>query len=288
MSSEALADSLFSWVDKVGNTQTLNVDVVMSLTDKRTVKLTDHTVEDGSVITDHAIIMPESISFELVVSQTPIGGPGMKRGSVDVSFEGRALGAESYPLDVRKSQFQPGGFLLLSSGLRDIKSSLIGRDQPVTKYNGSTLDKTSGSVKAIVAVATTPSDLVNGAHDRLVEILQNLQRVTISFKGRLYIDYLLTEVELTHAAGQVGMGRFKCSARTINTVTGTSVKLPDPADFRATPQKNKGNKASTTPDPDPAKLASVAPSRAAAGVDSLSADNEGAGDFFNKLVGFGR
>lgn len=285
MTTEALADNLFSWVDTVGNTQTLNADVVMSLMDKRSVKLTDHTVEDGSVITDHAVIMPESISFELVVTQTPLGGPGMRSGSVDVSFEGRTMAADSYPLKARPSEFKPGGFLLLSQGLRSLVSGLFAGATPAPTFTGSKLDKKFGSAKAIVAVATTPSDRVNDTHDRLIEILQNVQRVTISFKGRLYIDYLLTEVELSHAAGQAGMGRFKCTARTINTVTGTSVKLPDPADFRATPNKNKGNKPATVPDPDPAKVGGVAPSRAAAGLDAAG---EGAGEVFNKLLGFGR
>ncbi len=255
--SEAVADSLFSWVDTAGQTQVLDVDVVMSADDEREVKLTDHTVEDGSVITDHVVILPERVSFELLVTQTPMGGPGMALAPVEVSATTQALSAKTYPLNVRQSEFRPGGFLLLTQGARAVVSSavnfVLGGGPGAATFAGSELIPQRQALKAQTLQAATPTDHVNDVHDKLIEIMQNALRVTISFKGRLHVDYLLTKVKLKHGAGEFGLGRFSVDARAFNTVTGVAVQLPDPEDFRAKPSSKKGNKPAKGPDPDPTK-----------------------------------
>lgn len=260
MSSEVIAQSLFSWLDDAGNTNTLDVDVVMATTDKRTAKLTDHVVEDGSVITDHVVIMPESLTLELVVSQTPIKAEGFAPAPVNLNASAQKLDIKQYPIDVRPSQFQPGGFLFLSSGLRSLVSNvpllgalLGGGSKSVSSMQGSAANVAASSFSVQTLQATTPADRVIAVHDQLIDILDNVLLVTVSFKGRLFVDYLLTEVELQQTAGKAGIGKFRVEARAFRTVTGTTVQLPDPADFRALPNTNKGNKAGTTPDPDPSK-----------------------------------
>jgi len=255
MSTEVLAASLFSWVDDAGNTNTLDVDVVMASVDRRTAKLTDHVVEDGSVITDHVVIAPEELSLDLVVSQTPITGAGFVPTPVQLTAASQRLDSAQYDLDVRPSQFQPGGFLLLSSGLRSVVGNLLSGAAGSPSMQGGATGTTSTSFSVSPLQLGTPANRVLDVHVQLIEILDNVLLVTVSFKGRLFVDYLLTEVELTQSAGKFGAGHFKVQARAFRTVTGTTVELPDPADFRALPNTNKGNKPATTPDPDPTKKA---------------------------------
>ncbi len=257
MSSEVIAQSLFSWLDDAGNTNTLDVDVVMASADKRTAKLTDHVVENGSVITDHVVIMPESLALELVVSQTPIKADGFAPAPLSLTSSGQKLTAANYTLDVRPSQFQPGGFLFLSAGLRSVVGNLLSGGAAAPSMTGSAVEETQSSFSVQTLQAVAPGDRVIAVHDSLIEILDKALLVTVSFKGRLFTDYLLTEVELTQAAGKFGTGKFRVEARAFRTVTGTQVQLPDPADFRALPNTNKGNKSGTTPDPDPKKAVSV-------------------------------
>lgn len=267
MASEVVAQSLFSWVDVAGNTHALDVDVVMASSDKRTAKLTDHVVENGSVITDHVVIQPESLSLELVVSQTPISGDVLSpfvNATVNLTSSAQKLGVKQIPIDVRPSQFQPGGFLFLSSGLRSLVSNLPvvgalvggGADTP-TSMQGSFTDVQNTGFSVQVRQAEVVANRVLDVHDQLIGILDGALLVTVSFKGRLFPDYLLTEVELTQSAGKFGIGKFRVEARAFRTVTGTQVQLPDPTDFRALPNINKGNKPTTTPDPDPKKAVSV-------------------------------
>lgn len=248
--------SLFSWVDSSGTTNVLDVDVVMNVSDKRTAKLTDHVVEDGSVITDHVIIEPESIILELIVTQTPISGPDVALAplSVNTGVTQSALVPKTYPLVIPPNSFVPGGFLLLSQGLRSVVSDLLGGVAPASQMQGSDFLPSIPSKGTIQTLqSATPQDRVVAAHDQLIAILDNALPVTISFKGKLYLDYLLTEVELHHQAGKFGAGSFRVSARAFRTVTGTNVNLPDPADFRAKPSVQKGNKPAKTGDPDPNK-----------------------------------
>lgn len=254
MASEAIAESLFSWLDAAGNINTLDVDVVMSTDDERTAHLTDHVVETGAVVTDHIVIRPEQLSFELLVTQTPMGGVGMAPSPLAIETGSSALVPTAHPITVRKSQFQPGGFLLLSTGLRSAISDLLRAQDAPSTMQGSASTRTTSTVSVNVLQATGgPVDRVNEAFDTLVGIMNTGLLVTVSFKGRLYLDYLLTSVKLSQGKGDAGCGRFMVKARAFRTVTGVNVQLPDPADFRALPQQKKGNSPAKTPDPDPKK-----------------------------------
>lgn len=255
MASEAIADSLFSWLDAAGNTNTLDVDVVMSTNDKRQVHLSDHVVETGGIVTDHIVLRPEVLQFELLVTQTPMTGEHMVFQRMPIETSTGVLSPERVSINVRKSQFQPGGFLLLTSGVRSAIGSLLGSgDDLPSSFEGktSTRSPVTSSVLTLQARADAV-DHVNAAFDTLVEIMTTGLLVTVSFKGRLYLDYLLTSVELSQGKGDAGCGRFKVEARAFRTVSGVNVDLPDPADFRALPTQKKGNQPAKTPDPDPTK-----------------------------------
>jgi hypothetical protein len=274
MASEAIADSLFSWLDAAGNTNTLDVDVVMSTNDKRVAHLSDHVVETGAVVTDHIVLRPEVLQFELLVTQTPMGGPNMSEQALPIQVRAGTLSAARVPINIRKSQFQPGGFLLLSSGVRSVIGGLLGggQDRPST-FEGKVSTMQVSTVQARTLQATGGDvDYVNEAFDTLVGILNTGLLVTVSFKGRLYIDYLLTSVELSQGKGDAGCGRFKVEARAFRTVSGVNVDLPDPADFRALPTQKKGNQPAKTPDPDPTKRGRSLSDRGVGGKSSAERD----------------
>lgn len=253
MASESSVESLFSWQDASGNTRRLDVDVVMSASDKRSAKLTDHVVETGAVITDHVVIQPESLSLDLVVTQTPINADAdFAPAAIDINSSSQTLKGATHRIKVQPNAFVPGGFLLLSQGVRTAVTSLLGAVTGAdSNMQGSKVEIATTSGRVSVLQASAPVDRVVRVHDQLIEIMNNVLLVTVSFKGRLYVDYLLTEVELSEQAGKAGMASFKVQARAFRTVTGTSVNLPDPADFRALAKVNKGNKPTTTPNPDP-------------------------------------
>lgn len=271
MASEAIADSLFSWLDAAGNTNTLDVDVVMSTEDEREVHLSDHVVETGATVTDHIVLRPEVLQFELLVTQTPMGGPNMTEQPLPIQVSAGTLNAARVDINVRKSQFQPGGFLLLTSGVRSVIGGLLGggEDRP-SSFEGKASTMQVSTVQARTLQATGDDvDYVNEAFDTLVDIMTTGLLVTVSFKGRLYLDYLITRVGLSQGKGDAGCGRFKVKARAFRTVSGVNVDLPDPADFRALPTQKKGNQPAKTPEPDPNKKGKTYLKRGAKGINKL-------------------
>lgn len=275
MITEAVAGSLFSWVDLDGNTQTLDVDVVLAATDKRSMKLTEHSVEDGSVITDHVVLQPETLNLELLVTQTPFPSASQPATPLVLSARKQRLTKQQFKLEVPPNAFQPGGFLLLSQGARSaigaVTGALLGRTAGNNTFTGSRAEMVDVNVTASV-FQPNEGDRVGAVHDKLVEIMSQVLKVTISFKGRLYLDYLLTEVELVQSFGSA---KFKVQAQAFRTVSGVTVSLPDPSDFRTLAKNAKGNKSTKTPDPDPAKRAKTI---AAKGFD-------GGRNYLNTLMG---
>lgn len=255
---------LFTWEDESGTEHTLDVDVVSSAVDERTATLTNHAVETGSVITDHVVVMPETISLELVVTQTPVAdAPGFARAPVSFETTSQTLSPADVPIQVRKSEFKPGGFLLLSTGGRAAVGALtalaFGAAGGTNKMKGSKIGTKTASGKAtVLQIQGSARDRVADVHDQLIRILSGALLVSINFKGRIYEDYLLTRVTLSSNPGEFGMGRFSIDARAFRTVTGVRVELPDPADFRALPKANSGSKQAKTPEPDPTKQKSFA------------------------------
>ena len=254
MTSQAVADQLFSWVDPAGNTHALGVDVVMSTKDTREVSLTDHTVESGAVITDHISLRPERVEFELVVSQTPIvARDGFASGAAPITVASSRLDPNQVAIQVPKSRFKPGGFLALTAPVADALSSLFGtKSETPTSFQGSRSVAQTVTKQVQALRGSSPFDPVNDVHDTLVNIMQTGLLVTVSFRGRIYPDYLLEMVSLSQGKGEYGLGRFSVRARAFRAVTGVAIDLPDPEDFRALPQVPKGAQATKTPDPDPA------------------------------------
>lgn len=275
--SDAIAASLFSWLDAAGNVNTLDVDVVMSTTDKRTAQLTDHVVETGSVVTDHIVLRPETLNFELLVTQTPMFGPDVAVTQLPISVRTNELTRARLAIKVRPSQFQPGGFLALTTGLRSVIASVLGGAETPSTAQGSTVNQQTQTLQASVLQAPQDIDRVARAFDTLVKILNTGLLVTVSFKGRIYPNYVLTTVELSQGRGESGCGRINVELRSFRTVKGIDVVLPDPADFRALPKNTKGNTPTVTPSPDPSKKAK---SLFARGTDTINEAN-----FTNNLIG---
>ncbi len=282
MATEAIQTSLFSWLDEGGSTHTLDVDVVMGSSDRRKAKLTDHVVEDGAVITDHVVIMPEEVSFDLVVTQTPITAvPGFAPAAALLATSAQTLVPADISIKVQPSAFRPGGFLMLSSGLVGVVTDLLGQGGTglPSVAAGSRAEMLSASTTVQTLQAATDVDRVAAVHEALCEILSKALLVTLSFKGRLYVDYLLTEVTLTESAGKFGAASFKVDARAFRTVTGVAVRLPDPEDFRALPSQNKGNK---PPKPYDKSTPFGPPERATTNLVDIG---DGVGNFFGRAFG---
>lgn len=218
-SPEGVPD-LVVWEDDAGTMHAINADVVVSTKDERTAEVTRHPLESGAQISDHVIQLPDNFVLEIAQSQQP-------------QNEVEGMSYVTTELEYRESQFRPGGLLALSSAAGAAISALAG----VAGLN---------ALKVHTLQAGGSLDRVNDLHDQLIGVKQNAIPITVTFKGRIYPDFIVTSIVRTDTKGEVGLTRFTLECEQFQTVETGTAELPDPADLRPRAKKDDGKKPSET------------------------------------------
>lgn len=227
---------IFTWADDDGNAHVVPVDVVTNHSDDRAAEVTSHPVEKGANINDHIIQQPDTLSLEIAITQSPFITPAQD-GTAFSKPTGFSI--QNVPLNVQPNAFKPGGLLLLTSlagaGIAAIGNAL-----------GLTSPTPAPSVNVIVADG--PSDRIGDFHDAMIKVKTEGRFCTVTFRGRVYPNYVLTKVGWKTQKGEVGLGRFTLEMQSIRIVTTETADLPNPASLRlkpvvttAKPPKAKGD-----------------------------------------------
>lgn len=190
-------------------------------------ELTQYAIENGSLISDHVIRQPRTLSLTLVQTETPISETtGFTRVLQALSYPVRPTGQQSATVPVRQSEFRPAPLLALSAGIQSLLFG--GSAAKELKLTGLASDKpvASKELKVHVLAAGAPLDRVNAFYLQLLSLLESAALVTVTVKGASYIDLVVTSVTRTDAAGQVGRASFAVELRQIATVETQTVELP--------------------------------------------------------------
>jgi hypothetical protein len=156
------------------------------------------------------------MTLELVQTETPLP-------STDKEFSQQLA-----TLDVRQSQFSPGGFLALTEGVGDLIDAGLGA-LGVNKSDGTKLQ---------VWVYRRGSDATRIAemHDLLLSARKEKALLVIDVGGRTYSDYAITDVGFRQQ-GPEEKGAFTLSLRHIRKAPSTSndpalgLSLPSPGEI---------------------------------------------------------
>jgi len=213
------------WVDTIGATKSLN-GVVRNYDDESTAEVTAHPVADGSVVTDHVIQNPQTLTLEIISSNTPISDtPGFSRKELDLTFP--------------KSRFTPRGLLLLTRGAGLVVGAAV------SALTGAFGVETPGAAKFTTLQSDgTFVDIINNLHTLLLQLKQSPpdSGVLVSIGGREYNQYLLNRVTKSVSSGSGGLATFAVDLVQFRTVSTASVPLPDPSKSIAKRNKGRGNK----------------------------------------------
>lgn len=191
-----------------------------------TSELTQYAIEDGSLISDHVIRQPRTLSITLVQTETPISETtGFAQALEALSYPVRPTGTQTVTVPIRQSEFRPAPLLALSSG---IQSLLFGGPAKELKLTGLAADKpvANRELKVHVLAAGAPVDRVNNFYAQLLALLESATPVTVTIKGASYIDLVVIGVTRTDAGGQVGKSSFAVELKQIATVETQTVELP--------------------------------------------------------------
>lgn len=214
------ATNFFVWKDEDGTEHIVSADLVQSAQDMRETQLTEHAVEDGSQISDHVIRKPDTASFELIQSQTPL---------YNLPFEGQAFAQRE---------------VVVAGRAAPPKKGLLSFSIPPSTHAVDTGNIQEFNYVYHAFSADTPRDRIRDMHERLIELLDNSHEVEITFRGYTLDKMILTGLTSHSNPGELGSGRFSLKFNKLNTVTTQQGgDLPDPNDARLKAKKARAAKA---------------------------------------------
>ena len=189
-------------------------------------ELTQYAVEDGSLISDHLIRQPQTLSLTLLQTETPISETtGFARVLQSLGYQERPSATQQGTAPIRQSEFRPAPLLALSGA---VQSLLFGGPDKQIKWTGLKSDEplAGKSLQVHVLAAGAPLARVNQFHQALLDLLLQGVACIVTVKGKSYVDLVLTSVARTDAPGQTGKASFKVDFKQIATVETKNVTLP--------------------------------------------------------------
>ena len=217
---------ILSWTDDAGELVLVDIDIIADYSEGLKSEITDHPIEDGSVISDHIILKPPTLNLEIKQSEYPskVGGFGDLNG----------VELQDVELPVYATRFSPRGGLLILEGLEGAIGAIGdllfgGGGEPTLKYSAY---KVKQSSQRILDLQT-----------KMFELWQAKRLITVSFLGRVHRDYAIESVGFNRT-GDDQLGHLTLELRYIRTVKTGVADLPDPASLRE--EINKGQQPPVT------------------------------------------
>lgn len=229
------------------------------------VTITDHPVEEGVNIVDHARPEPEHITLEGVITDTPHHGnlgnsdddSSFTDQTVTLSVEGMGEpGTQTVALDVPDPPlgFSPSG--LIDAGIGAIGNAIFGSpSNQATAWDPAARKTTSAQAK--VLKSSSPVSRSRRAYQSILDAKDTAALITVNTSHREYFDMLIERIGAPVTAEDGDGLRFSIDLRKLRIAESQTVQSPQPTEARGATAKSMG---SQTAKPDPnekAKLDSV-------------------------------
>lgn len=237
---------ILSWQDdESGQTEFVQFDAVVTEVHEDIVTITDHPVELGVNITDHARPEPERLTVEGIVSRMP--NPELDS---DLSLDITELsvqtmvdqGTRTIVLRIPQPPIEPSINGLVNAGIGALKNAIFGAPK-ATVENPPIRGTVQRNYRAIHQ--TEPRDRVRDIYDLLLKAKERALLVVVSTTPRDYYDMLIERIAAPRTVDDGGgRVRFEVDLRRIRVAASETVNAPEPAEARGQPTKAKGSQAS--------------------------------------------
>lgn len=187
-------------------------------------ELTQHPIESGASISDHAISRPFTLDLTLVQTDTPISPiAGFTVTSEALDIPERRVGKQTNQLQVRENDRVPVNVNQLIGAV----TSRVFRPGPIS-VEGLKVDGplTSSSLRVSVLTADSPVERVNQFYADLLSLQRGVTPLNVTVKGATHIDMCIVSLTRTDSPGQGGCARFQVSLQRVATVSTQTVELP--------------------------------------------------------------
>ena len=226
-----------TWQALDGQLRVVELDAYQGESHEDIVTITDHPVERGITITDHAKDAPASVSLEGLVSNLPMPGKaGVTSGPIDLSSEYMAPepATRTIPLDVTPGPITPSLGGLIRAGI-DLASSAVLRATVWGEFK-----RKRDAVKATVLKYGTPTNRPQAIDLLLREAIALKALVTVTTPLRTVGNLLITRLHPSRSVANGTAVAFQIDLRQIRVASSETVDAPVPAESRGAQRKSAG------------------------------------------------
>jgi hypothetical protein len=243
-----LAVQLFWTDEESGETESVQFDVVESESHDHVLTITDHPVEEGANVSDHAREEPTRLTLEGFVSNVTNRAIDEDAAdeAEDVAYATTAPpSTKTVALEVPSPPIHASPSGLLQAGIGALKGAILGGPKGTFRDR---MRRVRARVTAQFYRQRSPRNRVRDVFDKLLRAQSQRALIYVSTPHREYDDMLLERVPLVRGA-DTGLGAsIAVDLRRIRVASSETVKAPEPAEKRGQLTKAGGSKGAK-PDP---------------------------------------
>ncbi len=247
-----------------GELETFKFDATTSEDPSDVVTITDHPVEVGVNIVDHARPEPERITLEGVITDTPHHG-NLNDDDTDYTDQPLSLtvdgmgdpGTQTLKLDVPDPPLALSPSGLIDAGIGAVGGAIFGGPKNEATAWG-TPSRTTASKQSTVLKSASPLSRSRRAYDKIIGVKNAAELITIHTSHREYFDMLIERVGAPVTADDGDGLKFSIDLRRLKIAESQTVQSPQPTEARGAAMKSLGSQAAKEDPNAGAKLESTA------------------------------
>lgn len=237
-----------TWQGLDGEERVVQLDAYESENHEDVVTITDHPVETGVVISDHAKDSPAFVSLEGTVSNVPMPGkPGVISGPIDLSVEYQSPepATRTIELQVASPPITPSVGGLIRAGIGAIATAVLGAPKATVWGEDR---KRRETVRAMVLRYGSPTSRPQAVDLLFKEAIALKALITVTTPLRTVNNLLITRLAPGREVDRGTSVLFQVDLRQIRTVSSETVDAPVPSEARGAKKKNAGAQTTKTKD----------------------------------------
>jgi hypothetical protein len=237
--------------DETGMTESVQFDAIQVVTPEDRMIITDHPVEGGATISDHAQKEPNRVTVEAIVSNMPRppradgqeGDADAHQATVELSVpQMTERRKKTLTLDVPSPPLQLSPSGLGQAAVVGLIGLLTGAGPPKVTVS----DQGSRTVQTQslqVFQQDSPRDRVRDIYDLLLKAQEGKFLCTVQTRRREYFDMLIEGIGQPDTIEDGKAGRFQIDFRFLRVADSETVAAPQPTEARGATATTKGSQA---------------------------------------------
>lgn len=237
--------TLITWQDATGALGVVRLDAVQTENPEDVLSITDHPVEQGANVVDHAREEPTRITIEGLVSSIPSARVDTDAGFQSFEFTAPAMtapGTQTIKIEPPKTPLDVSPNGLIQAGIGALTNAVTGGPNLNGTFAG-VPQRTTATLKGQFYQQNAPRDRIRDVYEALRRVQTARQLVTVSTSSRDYFDMMIERLAKPRAVEEGTTAKFQIDLKQIRVAQSKTVAAPKPTEERGKGPVNKGAQA---------------------------------------------